>query len=847
MPRSRRTEDLLNEKFTIGNVIFSAKQLIDYISIELPTNSVSYSDFINGQITGVHLVFVGPSISLELMHQGSVNYTIKGFSVPNKNITSTKNIANQLNSVLNQYIYVQGYTNIIATNAIQTVDQQIKLKTAIKNAIKTQIINSNTTFVINGVSYTANEIVNKIDISLPTNISVSNVEIGQIANVKLSYNGVSLKNTNNTNSFIVEGFEPVNENELNNTNIIKLLNSLLSNIIDVSPYYSMNTTSAADSLNDVALLDDAINSAIETEINSSINKFNFNGISYNASQIIQGISIKLPKTITLQDDETGQIPAVSLLYNGTYLKASNGDSTFIVDGFLKVSSSQVGYNPGGKNSSTNRNHQIANKLDSYLSQIINISKQTDIASMTAADALNAEASDNLKTAITKAIQTEIGSEQFNIDGIAYTAAEIASSIQIDLPTSISLTAAESGQIPNVTLSYNDISLTWKNTSSSSSNIDFIIEGFTKVSATQIGYNPSGKGNNTNRNHQIANILDSLLNQVINVVNEYNMNSYSSADALYAQSTDNLLTAITNAVQKEIEQSGQLFNIDGIAYTVDQIVNGINIQLPQTITISQNAIAQIPNVALSYNGISLTPKSSSSTSGNYFIIEGFMPTSATQAGYNPTKNNYQIYLENAITKWTASNEGVLNPDLNGTLENSSFNDLVKQNMAGYEILNDSTSFGNIKVSFTQLSSEDANSLGEFASDYWLTITATAINQINFTSWNANLNDNNGGWGTNTVESVPVGTIFTWTLPYALSTLTNNGNSLSLSLNNTYSNAVNNESLYDPFGLSIGKTSNLTSISSKWTYNYHGVIATNFGTNGEDYVLPSKWTVAYSQSS
>ncbi|MBO6021809.1 hypothetical protein J6P68_03135, partial [bacterium] len=442
-------KELRNEKFSIGNVIFSAKQLIDYISIELPTNSVSYSDFINGQITGVHLVFVGPSISLELMHQGSVNYTIKGFSVPNKNIASSKNIANQLNSVLNQYIYVQGYTNIIATNAIQTVDEQIKLKTAIKNAIKTQIVNSNTTFVINGVSYTANEIVNKIDISLPTNVSVSNVEIGQIANLKLSYNGVSLKNTNNTNSFIVEGFEPVNENELNNTNIIKLLNSLLSNIIDVSPYYSMNTTSAADSLNNVALLDDAINSVIETEINSSINKFNFNGISYNANQIIQGISIKLPKTITLQDDETGQIPGVSLLYNGTYLKASNGNSTFIVDGFLKVSSSQAGYNPGGKNSNTNRNHQVANKLDSYLSQIINISKQTNIASMTAADALSAEASDNLKAAIIKAIEVEIANQSFNIDGISYTASEIGNSIQITLPSNILLADDENGQIPGV--------------------------------------------------------------------------------------------------------------------------------------------------------------------------------------------------------------------------------------------------------------------------------------------------------------------------------------------------------------------------------------------------------------
>ncbi|MBQ5543757.1 MAG: hypothetical protein IIT97_02345, partial [Mycoplasmataceae bacterium] len=93
-------KQLGNEKFTIGNVIFSAKQLVDYIGIELPSNSVSYSNFITGQITGVHLVFTAPNISIELMHQGSADYTVEGFSVPNKNTTTSKNIANQLNSLL---------------------------------------------------------------------------------------------------------------------------------------------------------------------------------------------------------------------------------------------------------------------------------------------------------------------------------------------------------------------------------------------------------------------------------------------------------------------------------------------------------------------------------------------------------------------------------------------------------------------------------------------------------------------------------------------------------------------------------------------------------------------------
>ena len=71
---------------------------------------------------------------------------------------------------------------------------------------------------------------------------------------------------------------------------------------------------------------------------------------------------------------------------------------------------------------------------------------------------------------------------------------------------------------------------------------------------------------------------------------------------------------------------------------------------------------------------------------------------------------------------------------------------------------------------------------------------------------------------------------------------------MQLNSTYSNPNNynhaNTSLPVPFGLSIGTTSNLTSISSGWSYVNNGVIATNFGTPGEDYTLPSTWAVQLS---
>ena len=71
---------------------------------------------------------------------------------------------------------------------------------------------------------------------------------------------------------------------------------------------------------------------------------------------------------------------------------------------------------------------------------------------------------------------------------------------------------------------------------------------------------------------------------------------------------------------------------------------------------------------------------------------------------------------------------------------------------------------------------------------------------------------------------------------------------MQLNSTYSNPYANNranlSLPVPFGLSIGTTSNPTSISSGWTNEYNGVIATNFGTPGEEYILSSTWAVQLS---
>ena len=203
------------------------------------------------------------------------------------------------------------------------------------------------------------------------------------------------------------------------------------------------------------------------------------------------------------------------------------------------------------------------------------------------------------------------------------------------------------------------------------------------------------------------------------------------------------------------------------------------------------------------------------------------------------NNTVAYMQSAILNWLNSNENVLNSP------NSSFTDLIQQNMSGYNIVNDAKDFSNFKVSFTQLSNQDASDLGSLANEKWLTISATANTTINFSTWN-----NYGYWNYYTSKSVPAGTLFTWVLPYSSNSITIQNNQLSMSVNSTYSNSYNNNqanlSLPVPFGLSIGSSSNPTSISSTWSGNFNGVIATNFGTYIDKYTLPTTWSVSLSNS-
>ncbi|MBR4485875.1 hypothetical protein IKS57_00625, partial [bacterium] len=162
------------------------------------------------------------------------------------------------------------------------------------------------------------------------------------------------------------------------------------------------------------------------------------------------------------------------------------------------------------------------------------------------------------------------------------ASEIASNINIDLPASVSLSDDENAQIPNVSLTYNGIDLTPKSatqsqqdstSTSSSSTTSFTITGFSSVTANQIG-------TNNNRNTQIANILDSILSQKIEISGFSNT---TAADAIKNDGSQ-LETAIINAIEDEIVNSKKAFIIDAITYKLTEIDSGLKVTyLPSSIS------------------------------------------------------------------------------------------------------------------------------------------------------------------------------------------------------------------------------------------------------------------------
>ncbi|MBR4486588.1 hypothetical protein IKS57_04515, partial [bacterium] len=248
-----------------------------------------------------------------------------------------------------------------AADSLSTTSNQSTLKSAIKNAIYLEILDQNDSFVINDISYTAQDISNGLSVTLPSSISLSNDENGIMPKVNLQYDTIALSNTSNTQNFTVQGFETttaqtIGSTPIPNTNpdtkqknpyttrnqeIRSALNSLLNQIITVSGY---NTTTASDALQNASSLQQAIINAIQQEIAGSNYDFTFNNITYSIANIISELTVSLPSASSLSADAT-QIDNVTIEYDEVELSNKANSNDFIIEGFESTTSSTPNPSP----------------------------------------------------------------------------------------------------------------------------------------------------------------------------------------------------------------------------------------------------------------------------------------------------------------------------------------------------------------------------------------------------------------------------------------------------------------------------------------------------------------------
>ena len=360
-----------NMNLHFNSITYTSSQIAADISILLPSY-ILVSNNANAQIPGVILQY--NNIALTASNRDKT-FTIEGFSITNAittgiNHNRNQSIINELDSLLNQTINVSSYETMnTITAAIALYSYKTNLKTAINDAVENEISSKMSDFIFNNIAYTAKDIINELTYNLPNSVTLSENNNAEINNVTLNYNKFELTNISKTDIFIINGFmkpnssksSSLNNNENRNQSVIKELNSLLKQNINVSSYNSMDKTTAQDALSNLSTLDSAIKSVIQNEISSSIGKFTFYGLTYTATEILSNIKIDIPTTLTTIDIENAAISNVNLSYANTLLMNTSNTSNFIVNGFkATVNFSQI----------ESANQQIAKMIEKNVDNII---------------------------------------------------------------------------------------------------------------------------------------------------------------------------------------------------------------------------------------------------------------------------------------------------------------------------------------------------------------------------------------------------------------------------------------------------------------------------------------------
>ncbi|MBO6022217.1 hypothetical protein J6P68_05370 [bacterium] len=199
-------QDLNNSYIKINNTLLTSKELLNNISIILPSK-VTYANYLKGELSDVVLTYGSNDNKVNIIPLNASSYTVQGFEIPDtSNIHDlNKNIANILSSYITNPIQI--IDNITPTQALISSEQQ-KTISLIKQKINSDLISNS--IVVNNVVYSSQTLINNINVILPTTISIKDQTLGVLNNVTLTYgnnnNKVIIPTKSGSNYYEVTGF-----------------------------------------------------------------------------------------------------------------------------------------------------------------------------------------------------------------------------------------------------------------------------------------------------------------------------------------------------------------------------------------------------------------------------------------------------------------------------------------------------------------------------------------------------------------------------------------------------------------------------------------------------------------
>ena len=351
--------------------------------------------------------------------------------------------------------------------------------------------------------------------------------------------------------------------------IAKKLGELIKNPIIIS---SNLTASEALYQDNYEIVTKLILNKIQDDLGG--NSLTINGISYTTSNIIKDLKIILPSTVSCDEYQSGSISGVKIEYvtsNKTIDITTNNNSNYTVQGFLVPNISST-------------NQSIANILSSYIKNPIQIND-----SLNASQALQTNNVVNTIDEIKASIRNDLNNKDITINNnIVVPINELLSNINITLPNTITSSELDSGIINNVVLKYE-----------SKNNITNIIASNGSKTFTVKGFNIPNNNETQLQNTAIVNELDKLIKNPITLANGFGL---TAAQSISSDANKQILfNAIKEVIKNEL---GTNFTINSISYETSEILQNITINVPNSVTTSQNNNQTIPNVTLSYKNIEL---------------------------------------------------------------------------------------------------------------------------------------------------------------------------------------------------------------------------------------------------